>query len=366
MSSVVQGVGPVYVGLDVSRDAIVAGVLRPGEQNPAIERLVHDEASVRRLMRRLGPAGQVRVCYEAGATGYELHRLVTAMGVSCQVVASSLIPKRPGDRVKTDRRDAAHLARMLLAGQLTAIHVPDRDEEAIRDLCRARAAAVDDLNRSRKKCTALLLRHGRVFRDGSTWTRKHWAWLAAQRFAEPAEQAALDFHRARIIARDAELAAVTAALMPWAAAGPFADAVARLAAYRGIAEIAALTLTSEVVDWLRFPSARAFMGFTGLTPSEYSSGPLVARGAITRAGNAHLRTQLVESAWHYRHAPSVGITLARRQTRVFPDTAARSWSAQQRLYCRFQTLSARKSHRNTVVVAVARELAGFLWAEMAA
>jgi transposase len=331
-----------------------------------IERVAHEEVSVRRLLRRLGAADRLRVCYEAGCTGYELHRLITGMGIDCVVIAPSLVPRRPGDRVKTDRRDAAHLAAMLAAGQLTAVHVPTPAEEAVRDLCRARGAAVAEVNRARKRCISFLLRHGLVYRDGSTWTDRHRQWLAAQRLPELADQSALEFYRGQVAARAADLAAVSAALGPYMSAGPFADAVARLAAYRGVAELGALSLASEVVDWARFPSAAAFMGYTGLVPSEYSSGGSVARGAITRAGNAHLRAQLVESAWCYRHAPAVGVTLARRHNRVFADTVARSWVAQQRLNARFRALSGRKTHINTVAVAVARELAGFLWAEMTA
>jgi transposase len=185
-----------------------------------------------------------------------------------------------------------------------------------------------------------------------------------QRFDDPALRATYGHYRAMLAARDAELAAVETDLAHWFDHGPFSDAVARLAAYRGVAHLGALSLASEVGDWRRFPTARTFMGFTGLVPSEYSSGASVHRGRITKAGNTHLRTQLIESAWSYQHRPDVGLTLRRRQEPVGPATAARSWTAQQRLCARFRHLSSHKTSRNVVTVAVARELAGFLWAEM--
>jgi transposase len=185
-----------------------------------------------------------------------------------------------------------------------------------------------------------------------------------QRFDEDALQATYAHYRAVLAAREGELAAIEADLAHWYTHGPFADAVARLAAYRGVAQLGALTIASEVGDWRRFPAARTFMGFTGLVPSEYSSGQSVHRGHITKAGNAHLRTQLIESAWAYQHRASLGAVLRRRQNGVDPATTARSWTAQQRLCGRFRRLSARKTNRNIVTVAIARELAGFLWAEM--
>jgi Transposase and inactivated derivatives len=248
---------------------------------------------------------------------------------------------------------------------LVAIRVPTEAEEAVRDLCRARAAVVGDRTRIRHRLSKFLLRHDRVWRE-SAWTLKHEQWLLGQRFDDPALRATYAHYRAMLTAREAELAAVEADLAHWYTHGPFTDAVARLAAYRGVAHIGALTIASEVGDWRRFPAARTFMGFTGLVPSEYSTGEAVRRGHITKAGNTHLRTQLIESAWAYQHRPNLGVGLRRRQDNVEAATLARSWSAQQRLCGRFQRLSARKGSRNVVTVAIARELAGFLWAEMTA
>jgi transposase len=364
-TSVSRSTGPIYLGLDVSKDKIAVGILRWEEQIPDVELIINEEAFVRRLINRFPDRGQLRVCYEAGPTGFGLYRLLRSMEVACDVVAPALVPRAPADRVKTDKRDCRRLARLHRAGELVAIRVPTEAEEAVRDLCRARADLVEDRTRTRHRLSKFLLRHDRVWRQ-EAWTGKHEQWLAGQRFDEPALHSTYGHYRAVLAARDAELAAIEADLAHWYTHGPFVDAVTRLAAYRGIARLGALSIASEVGDWRRFPAARTFMGFTGLVPSEYSSGGSVHRGRITKAGNAHLRTQLIESAWAYQHRPSIGAVLHRRQDGIDPATAARSWAAQQRLCARFRRLSPRKTSRNVVTVAVARELAGFLWAEMTA
>jgi transposase len=365
MNIVALSGGPIHLGLDVSKNKIAVGILRWDEQVPDTEMLFNDEPSVRRLINRFEDPGGLRVCYEAGPTGFGLHRLLRSMGVACDVIAPALIPKAPGDRVKTDRRDCRRLARLHRAGELVAIRVPTEAEEAVRDLCRARAAVVGDRTRIRHRLSKFLLRHDRVWRQ-TAWTFAHERWLLGQRFDDPALRTTYAHYRAMLTAREAELAAVDADLAHWYTHGPFTDAVARLGAYRGVASVGALTIASEVGDWRRFPAARTFMGFTGLVPSEYSSGEAVHRGHITKAGNTHLRTQLIESAWAYQHHPNLGVTMRRRQAHVDAATVARSWSAQQRLCGRFRRLSARKSNRSVVAVAIARELAGFLWAEMTA
>jgi transposase len=364
MTSVALSAGPIHLGLDTSKNAILVGILRPDEVSPDTEKIFNDEASIRRLIDRFPDRSQLRVCYEAGPTGFGLYRLLHSMGVACDVVAPSLVPRSPGDRVKTDRRDCRRLARLHRAGELTAIRVPTEAEEAVRDLCRARGDMVADRTRTRHRLVKFLLRHDRIWRGGDTWTLKHEQWLLGQRFDDAALTATYAHYRAMLVARDAELAAVDADLAYWYTHGPFADAVARLAAYRGIAQLAGLTIASEVGDWRRFATARAFMGFTGLVPSEYSSGQSVHRGHITKAGNSHLRSQLIESAWCYQHRPTIGVQLRARQRGLDPATVARSWAAQQRLCARFRRLGAQKTSRNVVTVAVARELAGFLWAEM--
>ncbi len=356
--------GPIHLGLDVSKNSIAVGILRPDEVSPDTEKISSDQASVRRLVDRFPDRSLLRTCYEAGPTGFGLYRLLTSMGVACDVVAPSLIPKAPGDRVKTDRRDCRRLARLHRAGELVAIRVPTGEQEAVRDLCRARADLVGDRTRTRHRLGKFLLRHDRVWRAGRAWTVAHEQWIGAQQFSDPALRATFGHYRAMLAAREAELAAVQADLAYWFTAGPFAAAVTRLAAYRGVAQLGALTIASEVGDWRRFATAGAFMGFTGLVPSEHSSGEAVRRGHVTRAGNSHLRVQLVESAWCYQHGPYLGPVLRGRQAGATPATVARSWAAQQRLCTRFRRLAARKTSRNVVTVAIARELAGFLWAEM--
>jgi transposase len=362
----VSHLAPIHLGLDVHKDTISAGILLPDQQVPDVERIANDEPSIRRLVAGFADPRLLRACYEAGPTGFELARLLHRMDVRCEVIAPSLIPRAPGDKVKTDRRDCRRLARLHRAGELVAIRIPTPAEEAVRDLCRTRGDMVDDLTRARNRLGKFLLRHGRAWRDGSTWTHKHASWLAAQRFQEPALAQTYAHYRAVVDARTAELDAIEAELVGWCDRSPFDWQVARLAAYRGVTRLGALTLAAEVCDWRRFGRAAAFMGFCGLVPSEYSSGSRVHRGRLTKAGNAHLRAQLVESAWSYQHRPSVGREITRRQQGLDPQVVARAWVTQQRLCGRFRSLAARKNTKSIVAAAIARELAGFLWAEMTA
>ena len=356
----------IHLGLDVHKDSISVGVLNAGHESPDVERIFNDEESVRRLVGRFAEPGRLRACYEAGPTGYELYRLLVSLGVRCDVVAPSLIARAPGDKVKTDRQDCRRLARLHRAGELVAIRVPSPTEEAVRDLCRTRGDMVEDLTRARNRLTKFLLRHGRVWRGGSNWTVAHERWLAAQSFDEAALTTTYGHYRAVVLTRDAQLAAVEADLVAWFDREPFVDAVHRLGAYRGVTHLGALALQAEVCDWRRFGRAAALMGFVGLVPTEYSSGGSTHRGHLTKAGNAHVRAQLIEGAWQYQHRPYVGSVIAKRHHGVAPDTVARAWAAQLRLCGRFQHLAARKNTKSVVAAAVARELAGFLWAEMTA
>jgi transposase len=364
MPSVTSPAGLIHVGMDTSKNTIVAGILMPGEEIPVIDRIWNEEGSVRHLVSRLGDPAALRCCYEAGPCGFELHRLLASMGVACDVVAPSLIPRRAGDRVKTDKRDASRLARLHRAGELTPIRVPAEAEEAVRDLVRVRAALLADRKRAQQRITAMLMRHGRIWRHGSYWTQAHERWISRQCFDEPALAAALAHYRAALDTRRAELDAVEADLASWACREPLAPAVARLGCYRGIAALHGLTLAAEVVDWRRFASARAFMGFTGLVPGEYSSGERTRRGKITKAGSEPVRTALVEAAHAYQHQPAIGVVLRRRQHDASPETLARSWKAQRRLHTRYKAMTARGKPPGMAITAMARELAGFVWAEM--
>lgn len=354
------------LAMDVHKNTISAAVLEADSVSPVVDKISSDDEMVRRLVSRFPEPRRVWACYEAGPTGYELARLLGSLGVHCEVIAPSLIPARPGDRVKTDRRDARRLALLFRAGQLSGVRVPTVAEEAVRDLCRARADMVLDQTRARHRLGKFLLRHGRVWRGGDNWTLKHMVWIRAQRFDDPALTATFGHYQATLVAREAAVEAIDADLRLWFARAPFAECVSRLGAYRGITALGALTLASEVCDWRRFQTASMFMGFCGLVPSEHSSGERTHRGGITHAGNTHLRTQLVESAWAYKARPAAGAVLKRRQEGLDPAVVARAWTAQLRLCGKFARLDARKNNRKTVVTAIARELAGFVWAEMTA
>jgi transposase len=355
-----------WVGLDVHRDSITSAVLGPQCETPVVDRWFHDEPSIRRFVGGLGSPARIRLCYEAGPTGYDLARFLKRLGVATEVIAPSLIPVTPGAKIKTDSRDARRLVHLYRSGELTAVHIPTPGEEAIRDLARARADLVTDRTRSRHRLSKFLLRHGQVYRAGVQWTAGHEAWIRQVRFDDAALAQTFSHYQAVVAGLDAHLAAVESDLKGYLHQGPFADAVGRLCAYRGISELGALTLSAEVCDWRRFPRATSLMGFCGLVPSEYSSGERTKRGRITKSGNIHLRTQLVESAWAYQHRPAVGLTIKKRQERCGVDTVTRAWAAQLHLCGKFRRLAERKSSRNVVVTAIARELTGFLWAEMSA
>jgi len=315
MSSVVRDHGVVHLGLDVHKNTISAGILEPDAETAVVDKISSDQESVARLIARFDDPRRVRACYEAGPTGYALARQLAALGVRCEVIAPSLIPTAPGDRVKTDRRDARRLARLHRGGELTAIRVPTVAEEAVRDLCRARADMVIDQTRARHRLGKFLLRHGRVWRGGDNWTMKHQAWIAAQRFDHAALTATFGHYRATLSAREAAVAAIEADLVSWFDRAPFADPVARLAAYRGITHLGALTLASEVCDWRRFPSAGAFMGFCGLVPSEYSSGSGPAAGTSPTPG-----TCTCAPSWSSPRGPTSPVPRsARRSHAVMPS-----------------------------------------------
>ena len=281
----------------------------------------------------------------------------------CEIIAPTLMPRRPGDRIKTDRRDAKQLAVLYRAGALTPVHIPTEQEEAARDLLRCREALLADVVRARHRLSKVL-RHGRRFTTGTAWTKRHAAWLRSQQWELPALE---QTQRAYLRAVDDTVErrrAVEADLRALLDLEPLKDRVARLRCFRGIDALTALTLAAELGDPRRFPTAPSVMAFVGLVPSEHSSGGTRARGAITKTGNAHLRRVLVEAAWHYRHHPFVGERLRTRQQAAPAQRVALAWTAQQRLCRRFRRLAARGKARPTVVTAVARELTGFLWAAL--
>jgi transposase len=354
----------IIVAFDQHAASVVAAVLHPGERTPALYPLAADLPTIGRFVARFARQGTVRCCYEAGPCGFELHRFLTGRQVACDVIAPSLIPRRPGDRIKTDRRDAGQLAMLYRAGALTAIHIPTDQEEAARDLLRCREDIRADLLRARHRLSKFLLRHGRRFTATKAWSKSHAAWLRAQTWP----LAALDqTHSAYLRAVDeavARLRAVEQDLRGLLTLESLRPRVERLRCFRGIDDLTALTIAAELGDARRFGSAPRTMAFVGLVPSEHSSGTKQARGAITKTGNAHLRRVLVEAAWHYRHRPFVGDALRRRHTGAPAAIIAQAWTAQQRLYRRYHRLAARGKPTPQVITAVARELTGFVWAAL--
>ena len=352
-----------HIGLDVHKDSIAVAVLRPGEIEPDQRVIANTPDAIRKLVGRTDRTSLV-ACYEAGPNGYAIQRLLASLDIPCDVVAPSLIPKRSGARVKTDRLDARNLARLHRAGELTAIRVPTSAEESLRDLVRLREDLKDDRRRMQHRIKSFLLRHGRRCPDHRRgWSRRYRMWVTAQRFDEPHTQLSFDHLLAALNTRTVQLDDIDRQLVEAAKRPPLAAAVARLRSLRGIDTLSALTIAAEVCDFRRFPSATSFMGFTGLVPSEYSSGIRERRGSITKTGNAHLRRVLVEAAWTYRHKPYVRPAMAARSAGQPPDVLAFSWQAQVRLHERFKSVAARKN-RNVAAVAVARELAGFVWGLM--
>lgn len=353
-----------YVGMDVHKDSIVIASVRGSEEVPTTCEIPNDPQAIRRLFKRLGAPGEIRACYEAGPCGFVLHRFVGSLGIRCDVIAPSRIPRRPGDRVKTDRRDAIQLVRLLRAGELTAIHVPTPPEEAIRDLVRAREDLRRDIMAARHRLSKFLLRHDLTYRDGKAWTDGYWTWLKTVRFDLPALNTTLDHYilslRTRLDQRDG----IDAELRRIADSGPFAAAVARLRCLRGIDTLSALSIVTEIQDFHRFVTAPEFMSFLGLVPSEYSSGASQNRGRITKTGNGHARRILVEAAWAYRHRPSVGPELKARQEGQSAFVRATSWKAQLRLHRRYRRFQAKGRPHQLTIVALARELAGFVWSLM--
>ena len=309
-----------------------------------------------------GLPGPVRAAYEAGPTGYGLARELARREVECVVAAPSKIPRGSGERVRTDRRDAELLARLLLAGKLHPVRVPGREEEALRDLIRAREGIRVDLMRCRHRLSKLLLRHGIRFEDGDAWTTRHRQWLSTITLAQPAAQATLlDACGAvdALVHRREQLEREIIALLP---GSPWSVQSSRLRCMRGLDTLSAVGLCAEVGDFANFRKPAQLMSYVGLVPSETSSGQQRRLGSITKTGSTHARRLLVEAAWHYRKRPRIGTTLTERQAGQPPEAIAIAWSAQRRLHRTWTRLEQRNKRRTLIAVAAARELAGFCWA----
>ena len=353
-----------YVGLDVHKESIVVAVASGGLRGEVREfgRIANTAAALDRLLRKLGGDGMaLRFCYEAGPCGYGIQRRLATQGYECAVVAPSLIPKRAGDRIKTDRRDAASLARLHRAGELTAVWVPDPGHEAMRDLVRARLDAVHALRRARQQLSGFLLRHGCHY-GRPAWTKLHRRWLAGLKFEQAVHHLVLEDYVQAVEAAEARrdrLTAQIAAMLPdWT----LAPVVAALQTMRGMALVNAATLIAELGDLSRFANPRQLMAYLGLVPSEHSSGASVRRGGLTKAGNSAARRLLIEAAWCYRFPARVGRELLLRQEEQPRPIRAIAWKAQLRLCARYRRLARAGKPANIVTTAIARELSGFVWA----
>jgi transposase len=323
-----------------------------------------DLVALDKALRKLISKGQpLHIVYEAGPCGFVIWRHLRAQGLTCEVVAPSSIPRRSGDRVKTDRRDAILLARLARAGELTAVRVPDVADEAVRDLVRAREDAVRECRNARHRLKALLLRNGIGYAGKSAWTAAHLRWLATLKMAHAAQQIGFQEYLHAITEATARIARLDQALRDALPDWTLRPLVQALQALRGVQLIAAMTLVAELQDFARFANARQLMSYVGLVPGEHSSGPKRRQGSITKAGNSAARRMLVEVAWHYQHAPRVSAIIATRQDPLLPKAITDiAWAAQLRLHAKFKRLLARRVMKTKAVVALARELAGFVWA----
>jgi transposase len=357
--------GITWVGMDAHKNSIAVAALFPDRSEAVEWTETTTPEAIRRLARKLcrEAPGEVRCCYEAGPTGYALHRQLEAAGVICEVIAPSLTPVKPGSRIKTDQRDARKLAELLRAGLLTEVHPPSESDEALRDLCRCRDDVRVDLLRARHRLIKFLLRRHCIYRQTKHhWGTRHWAWLEELRFDDAMSQATFDSYLLAVRQLEERQGQLNARLAEFGGQDPYREPVGWLRCFKGIDTVTAVCLVAELHDFRRFRSARELMSYVGLVPSESSSGERERRGGITRAGNRHVRRLLVEAAWHHRHRPMISAPLQRRREGQPARVLAVADRAQERLCARYRRMSGRGITSPKVVVAMARELTGYLWA----
>lgn len=350
-----------FIGLDVHKESITIAMAEGTEPAEVVATVPNETVAVLKRLRKLAEGRKAYFCYEAGPTGFGLCRALRQARLDCRVVAPSLVPQQSGDRIKTDRRDAVKLARFLRSGDLTEVQIPDAATEAMRDLERARDDAKNAERAARHQLTKFLLRHDRKYSGKTSWTAMHLDWIRKQQFEHEAQNRVLvDYLQAVELAtqRVEQLTKDIAELVDQWSLKPLVKALMGL---RGVQMISAVVLAAEIGDFQRFATARAFMAYLGLVPSEHSSGESRRRGRITRSGNGHARRILVESAWSYRFRPTMSREIRQRNQGLSPDVQATAWKAQLRLNMRYKKLLGRGKTKNQVVTAVARELAGFVW-----
>jgi len=354
-----------YVGMDVHKDTIDCAVMDDLSVETRFEkRLVNELRAIRKFFGRLLEEGPVVAGYEAGCLGFKLQRELAALGVQCVVLAPSRIARAPGDRVKTDRRDARMLTKLLRSGEAQVVQVPDPSDETVRDYLRARTDLKMELKRHRQRLQHLLIRHGYVFTEGKNWTLKYRRWLKDQEFVHPALKDTVDLYYGRILELEAKLVEMDEKIEEIGEGERYAEAVGRLRCLRGINYLTAVAMVSEIGDFRRFASAEQFMAFLGLVPSEQSSGTRRRQGGITKTGNRHIRRLLVESSWHYRYQRPPSKALRRRREGQPEEVVVYADRAMRRLAKKFHRLVARGKSSQVAVTAVARELSGFIWGLM--
>ncbi len=353
-----------HVAFDMHQDSITAAWLTPGASTPELRTIAHEPKPFRRLVHEILAHGPARACYEAGPLGYTPQRQLEAWGLPCEVIAPSLIPRRPGQRIKTDTRDAKKLVGLYRAGELTAIRVPTLEEEDVRELVRCREACGTDARRAEQRLRKFLLRRGLRAPTGQAGSQAWWAWVQGLRLPDPAAQRTLEEYCLAATTLRARWKALDPAVAALASRAAWAAPVARLRCLRGIDTLTAVTVLLEVFDFRRFGTPRPFMSFVGLVPRETSSGAKAWRGSITKTGNPHLRRVLIEAAWHAQHRPRPTPAVQARRAGQPPAVVALAGLAEQRLHRRFSRLVARGKRPVIAATAVARELCGFLWALM--
>ena len=353
----------IHLGLDVHKDSITIARADPG-RDPAriVGKVAHDVSKLLKVLAKIGPPEQLHLVYEAGPTGFGLQRKLCALGYRCEVIAPSKMPRAPGARVKTDGRDACALAQSSRAGDLHPVWVPDAADEAIRDLSRVREDAVKSCTQAKQQLGGFLLRRDLRYPGKTAWTKTYFAWLATVKLDADAAQVALTEYLLAVQAAIARVQRLDKALADSIVGWRFESVVAALQALRGVAHVTAIGLVAEIGDLSRFAHPRQLMAYLGLVPSESSSGERVRRGSITKTGNAHARRLLTEAAWSYRHRPRIGRDALQRQNQLSQPVRDMAWKAQLRLTKRFANLNSRGMQPNKACVAVARELAGFVWA----